>query len=668
MRQLLSTILALTWLTLPAVAQIDTIWTRVLPDYGGNTYDLTGAVGLADGGFALCAYIQQFETNQDNLVMRTDSEGEIVWIHDFRELQVESPWAILEANDGSLRIFGTQYSFDLPLTYIYMLALSSNGDSLWTSYIAASDLNHDCGVTKLSDGSFIIVADTTDAEYNKDAMLIKVDSNGNPLWRRYYDYGEYTYGRKVIESADGTLLLAGDIASGAIGGFSTLLVRLDAQGNVLWDETYEIGNAFGGVITALEENRNGDIFLSAVLPGIWWWPSSIVLKYNAQGEFQWSDQSNTETGIELLGIAPDAGGGCLAAGRFVFDFTGFSTPVLYDYGSDGIIGDTWQNGMQDWGFSGISAASSGGQLAFGYASFTLGYHIGFLVRMGEPTIVNGRVTHIEDSAPLAGIRVELSSGAFIQTDENGYYSLAASEDTVSILVSDACIAPLLVENIVLNEGEVNTHNFQVGIPEYLREPSSLNLAIRYDIAETATVTLRNPGTGELTYTADVLSILPAYNWLSVSPTQGAIPAGQTAQLTLTILADSEQSTTADFFATVRVRNHSCPDSIDDIPIAAIALNTDTQPNESVTEYALHSAFPNPFNSITQLRFDLPAPGKTAMDLFDIQGRFVRSLAAGYFQAGSHTIQLDMSDAASGVYFVRMHNDNFTASRKIILLK
>lgn len=655
-------------LSMQAFAQIDTVWTRILPEYEGGNYEITGSVGLPDGGFALCATIQTM-TYDDNLIMRTNSGGELVWWHLFPYGEVESPWAILQADDGSFRVFGTQYSFSLPLSYIYMFAISANGDSLWTTYFEMNEVYGDLGATKLSDGNFVIVADTTIGDYYRDMMLFKVDPNGNLLRTRYYDYGEYDYGNKVIESADGTLLVAGRSANSTIGSFNIVLMRLDQQGNLLWDEVFNLDDVFGGFVTSLAENALGDIFVTAVMPGIWWYPTSVVVKYDAQGQYQWSEQTTADLGVELYGTAPDAIGGCIVAGRYVLDFNGYYTPVLYAYDNSGVLVDTWVNNELDWRFNGVCPALGGGHLAYGVANAEdIGYYTGYLVRIGAPTTISGQITGIGNNEPLEGVRVELSTGVHVLTDFNGYYSLVATNDTVDVLITGACITPLAVEDVVITEGEVNTRDFSVGIPEYDRTPSSINLAIRYDIETSEIVTLHNEGSGELTYTAEVHSVQPDYNWITVAPSQGTIQLGGSEQLTLTIFADSEQSSTTDFFAAVRVRNHSCPDSIDDVPVAAIALNTAPPPVGSVTKYALHPAYPNPFNAVTQLRFDLVSPGSTTLELYDIQGRLVRPLVSEYMPAGTHTMQLDMSDAASGLYLVRMHHENFNAVQKIILLK
>jgi hypothetical protein len=668
MRLLTSTLLAVCCFALTSFAQIDTLWTRILPYHNGNSYELTGAVGLSDGGFAFCGAVYNPETNQDNLIIRTNGQGEVLWMRDYGGMNTDAAWSIHELDDGSLRVFGTRYPFEVPQTYIYTLALDAQGDSLWTHYIEATDVYGTRGAAMLPDGNFMIAADSTDADFTYKAWLIKVSPQGIPIWSRTYSLGTYTLGRRVIASADGSLLVSGELRTDD-WIFQAYVMRLSADGNILWSQNVSLPQSFGGEVTALEENQNGDIFVTAVVPGLWWWPAAILIKLDDEGNFLWaSEPTAPENGMEYRGIAPYPNGGCVVAGHHVLEFSGYYSPILQEYEASGDPGELWQNNMLDWGFNGICQAASGGFLAYGWAGDEQGNHRGFLVRMGNPTVVTGRVTHVTNGAPLEGIRVALSTGAYDFSDSEGDYTVTSSASLVDIAVSGPCITPAFLENQTLIEGEVNIRNFAVGIPDYVREPSSVNLAIRYDVEFTETVRLRNFGSGDLDFTADVLSTIPNYDWLAVAPAAGTVPAGQTVQLTLIIFADSEQSTATDYFGTVRILNHSCPDSVDDLPVSAIALNVDGKPEGKVSEYALYPAYPNPFNSTTQLRFDLLAPGKTQLLLYDMTGRLVRSIISDYFEAGSHSVALDMAGQASGIYFVRMVNNRFTASRKIVFLK
>jgi hypothetical protein len=81
-----------------------------------------------------------------------------------------------------------------------------------------------------------------------------------------------------------------------------------------------------------------------------------------------------------------------------------------------------------------------------------------------------------------------------------------------------------------------------------------------------------------------------------------------------------------------------------------------------------SAYPNPFNPVTELSFTLPAAGRVKLTVFDLTGREVRTLANGVFTSGWHSVSFDARDLPSGIYFARISTERLMQTRKIVLLK
>lgn len=85
-------------------------------------------------------------------------------------------------------------------------------------------------------------------------------------------------------------------------------------------------------------------------------------------------------------------------------------------------------------------------------------------------------------------------------------------------------------------------------------------------------------------------------------------------------------------------------------------------------FALHAAYPNPFNPSTTLSFSLPETGHVSMKIFDTNGREIASLLEGAVQAGTHLVRFDAARLASGIYFVRLNASHFSASQRLVLMK
>ena len=109
-------------------------------------------------------------------------------------------------------------------------------------------------------------------------------------------------------------------------------------------------------------------------------------------------------------------------------------------------------------------------------------------------------------------------------------------------------------------------------------------------------------------------------------------------------------------------------------------------NELIPEkYSLYQNYPNPFNPKTKIRFEIPSDiksqtqdgyfplrrgvgGMTTLKIFDILGREVATLVNESLKPGTHEVTFDGSNLASGVYFYQMRSGDFTATKKLILLK
>jgi hypothetical protein len=89
-----------------------------------------------------------------------------------------------------------------------------------------------------------------------------------------------------------------------------------------------------------------------------------------------------------------------------------------------------------------------------------------------------------------------------------------------------------------------------------------------------------------------------------------------------------------------------------------------------TQYALHPAYPNPFNPVTTIQFGVPVGTWHAMsiDIFDVNGRLIETLIDGSIESGLHTIEWNADGYPSGVYFVKLDAEGFTQTQKLMLVK
>jgi hypothetical protein len=102
-------------------------------------------------------------------------------------------------------------------------------------------------------------------------------------------------------------------------------------------------------------------------------------------------------------------------------------------------------------------------------------------------------------------------------------------------------------------------------------------------------------------------------------------------------------------------------------------NTLSKTNLLPETYAMHPNYPNPFNPITYINYDLPEMSVVNIEIFNILGQQVKTLMSGSQMAGHHRVQWNGKnkfdkDLSSGVYLVRFKANHFNHHQKIMLLK
>ncbi len=92
-----------------------------------------------------------------------------------------------------------------------------------------------------------------------------------------------------------------------------------------------------------------------------------------------------------------------------------------------------------------------------------------------------------------------------------------------------------------------------------------------------------------------------------------------------------------------------------------------------TVFALHDNYPNPFNPMTTIKFDLPRSSHVKLTVYDVAGRMVKTLVDEVKPAAAHTEVWNGTDrtgrrVASGTYYYVLQTDGFNSTHKMMLVK
>lgn len=113
----------------------------------------------------------------------------------------------------------------------------------------------------------------------------------------------------------------------------------------------------------------------------------------------------------------------------------------------------------------------------------------------------------------------------------------------------------------------------------------------------------------------------------------------------------------------QISNDSLPSGVKEAASGSMLPNT----------WTMSQNYPNPFNPTTEIAFDVPTRSYVTVTVFNVLGQKVNDLVDENLQAGSYTTTWDGrtangTEVSSGVYFYRIESENFTQTKKMMLLK
>ena len=91
------------------------------------------------------------------------------------------------------------------------------------------------------------------------------------------------------------------------------------------------------------------------------------------------------------------------------------------------------------------------------------------------------------------------------------------------------------------------------------------------------------------------------------------------------------------------------------------------------KYSLNNNYPNPFNPLTTIRYDLPEDGFVNVTIYDMMGRTVKIMVTEEQNAGVKSVQWDATDSfgkpvSAGVYLYQIQVGEYMGTKKMVLLK
>ncbi|MEJ2242065.1 MAG: hypothetical protein P8Y18_07985, partial [Candidatus Bathyarchaeota archaeon] len=230
--------------------------------FGGQATDIAySLVETSDGDLVLTGQtISVGAESSDFWLIKTDMLGNLQWDQTFGGLSTEEAYSVIETNDGGLMIAGFTNSFGSGNYDYWLVKTDSNGEMMWNQTYGGPNWDEARSIIQSNDGGYAIAGMTASfGAGSNDFWLVKIDVNGNVEWNQTYGTESYEKAYSLIQTNEGGFALAGYVSYSVFEN-DFLLVKTDEFGNMQWNQTY--GGEDWQIAYSLVETSDGGYALA----------------------------------------------------------------------------------------------------------------------------------------------------------------------------------------------------------------------------------------------------------------------------------------------------------------------------------------------------------------------------------------------------------------------
>ena len=489
----------------------------------------------------------------------------------------------------------------------YLVKTDADGDTVWTHTYARTGLDKALSVQQTTDGGYIVAGHCWGGNPgDTDFLLIKTDTYGDTIWTRTYGGNYHDVAYCVQQTDDGGYIVAGEIENSSDWD-DFYLVKTDANGNPIWTRTY--GNIYDDCAQSVQQTDDGGYIVAGWMQGFGFGSYDFYLvKTDSIGDTLWTHTYGGSVHDYGYSVQQTTGGGYIVAG-----YTWGGGPSDYDFylvKTDTIGNSLWTRtyggSNSDLAFS-VQQTSAGGYIVAGYTYSDAGRNDMYLVRVSEEDY---DIDMVPDNSPV----VVPAGGSF----------------GVTGIIGNPC------------DSYIGTIDVWYGVQafgNYYEQGSFQNLGplapYTYISAHLVQSVPWYAPAGNYIYKA----------WCGSYP---FVSVQDSAWFTFTVTADLGG---ADEWI---CEGGEWLEKDNNIELPGVT--------------ALSSNYPNPFNCVTNIGFDLVNGGNMRLDVYNLKGQLVETLIDGYYSEGNHNIKWDASHYSSGIYFYKLTKGDDVFTKRMTLLK
>jgi uncharacterized delta-60 repeat protein len=660
-------------LSIPVDAQVVEEWVARYSG-PGDFHDAGFAVAVDSDGYVYVTGRLWSPISDDWITIKYDPDGIEQWssIYDGPDHGIDLPWGILVDNGGSVYVTGESYAYGA-WKDIVTIKYTPDGIEQWVARYDGPAGNLDIPLDMVidADGNVYVIGESAGNGTSLDMVTIKYDTNGNEQWIvRWTSPGEQMDGGFRIETdVNGDVIVLVGARNPANRDFVT--IKYAPDGVELWSATHNGLADAEDTPWGLALDGDGNIYVTG--SGTQYIPYSdfVTIKYTPDGIEQWvayydGPMYNHDRARD---IAVSANGNVFVTGYSAGFMSGWDYATI-KYNSDGE--EQWvarYDGpahITDFAYN-IAIDQDENVYVSGESTAALSNDdyctIKYSTSGDEEWIAryNGPA-NAEDKA--WAMTSDVDGNVYVTGESSGIWTF---KDFATIKYSqmdadvEAALTPYGAPIQIPAAGGTFEYNLEI---ENLAA-DTVGIEVWCDVEvpfgnipviALGPVSVELPGgfVGSVDRTAEVPGRAP-FGTYTVNAYVGSYP---------NIIWDRDSFTFEKLMTGDGV-------DVGDWAFGGGAFEELTgkgKENLAPTEFDVVSAYPNPFNAITVISYQLSAVSFVNLAVYDVSGRRIAELVNGWRDAGMHDVTFDGSDLASGIYIYRLRMEGSEVGGKVVLLK
>jgi len=218
------------------------------------------------------------------------------WSNTYGGSQNDNCYALQPTSDGGGVVVGLTESFGVGYRDVWVLKLDNQGNISWQKRYGGTGLDAAYSILQTSDDGYIVQGYT--GSYGAgdfDILLLKLDSNGNIIWQKAYGGPNFDRGYSIKQTLDSGYVIAGYTGTdGAAEGSSNdiLVLKVDSNGNLSWMKTY--GGSQGDHAKSITATSDGGSLVTGFTESFGAGGRDLfVLKLDGSGNVTWMNTYGT---------------------------------------------------------------------------------------------------------------------------------------------------------------------------------------------------------------------------------------------------------------------------------------------------------------------------------------------------------------------------------------